>query len=124
MKNIKYLLYCCYFVLLCVVVVSCGEKGKEFDKSLLPGKWKQGTLYEVYKADGSGHTWDESDDVTEDEAQAMTWTLDKDELIQYHQMEIGTAVIPKDYTVTELTSTTFKYKDNYGTSRSFTRVGN
>lgn len=124
MKNIKYLLYSCYFVLVCIVIASCGEKEKKIDKSLLPGKWKQGTLYEVYKADETGYTWDESDDVTENEAQAMTWTLDKDKLIQYHQMEIGTGIIPKNYTVTELTTTTFRYKDNYGTSRSFTRVRN
>ena len=123
MKNRKYLRYCCV-VILCAVLASCGDKGKNIDKSLLPGKWQQGLIFEVYKADGNGYTWDESEDVGEDEAQAMTWTLEKNELTQYHQMEIGTGVIPKVYTVTELTSTTFKYKDNYGTSRSFTRVTN
>ena len=121
MRKLKYVLYGC-FLLLCLAFVSCGEKEKEFDSSLLPGKWNQGAYYEVYKSNGTGYTWDEADDVTEDEAKKMKWTLDKDELTQIHIMEIGGAEIPKVYTVTELTSTTFKYKNNYGDSYSFTRI--
>ncbi|MDR0368910.1 MAG: hypothetical protein LBH82_07230 [Bacteroidales bacterium] len=120
MKNIKYVRYG-FMLLMCVLLLACGDKNKKIDRSLLPGKWQQGTLFEVYNVDGTGHTWDEADDVTEEEAQEMTWTLDENELTQLHKMEIGTGVIPKVYTVTELTATTFKYKDNYK-SCSFTRV--
>jgi hypothetical protein len=118
MKKILCLLGCATFMLF--LVNSCG-KDTEIDSSLLPGKWKEKTNYEVYNADGTGKTWDEADDVSEDEAQKFTWTLSKSELTQIHEMEMGQGKIPKVYTVTELTESTFKYKDSYG-SHSFTRV--
>ena len=122
MKNKKYLLYGCCFVVLCFAVTSCGGEDKDYDRTLIPGKWKQGTLLEYYNSDGTGHTWDEGDDVSEAEAQKFKWKLEKDELTQIHLMEIGSAEIPKLYAVTELTSTNFKYKDSYGKIFSFIRV--
>ena len=101
------------------LLYSCG-KDTDFDESLLYGKWKQGTLFEKYLSDGTGWTWDTSDDVTEDDAQPFEWTLDKDDLTQIHIMETG-GKVPKVYKVTELTSTTFKYKDDYGKNYSFAR---
>jgi hypothetical protein len=53
------------------LLYSC-EKDPDFDSALLLGKWKQGTLFEKYMADGTGKTWDEGDYVTEDEAQDFT----------------------------------------------------
>lgn len=120
MRKIKFATYVC-FLLFSVVFISCDLGEKKIDPSLLPGKWKQGTFYEVYKPDGTGYTWDEADDVTENEAQKMRWTLDENELVQIHLMEISGTEVPKSYTVTELSSTDFKYKDKYS-SRSFTRV--
>ena len=120
MKKICYLLgFCIIFVLL----YSCEDKRKKnnFDQSLIPGKWGQGLLFEKYFSDGTGYTWDENDDVKEDEAQRFTWTLEKDQLTQIHVGEMGQKV-PKLYTVTELTSSSFKYRDDYGTYYSFTKV--
>ena len=94
---------------------------KSFDKDLLPGKWQQGTLFERYYSDGNGKTWDTADDVSEAEAQSFTWTLVKSELTHIHIMQMGTTV-PKVYTVTELTATTLKYKDDFNVSHSFTKV--
>jgi hypothetical protein len=102
------------------LLYSC-KKDPKIDKSLLPGKWAQGTLFERYFSDGNGYTWDESDDVKEEEAQKFTWTLDKNNLTQIHIGEMGQQ-IPKSYTVTELTSTSFKYKDDYGKNCSFSKV--
>jgi hypothetical protein len=92
-----------------------------FDQSLLIGKWKSGTLYYKYLADGTGGTWDTADDVTEAEAQAFTWTLVDAELTHIHKLQIGGSV-PKVYTVTELTETALKYHDDFGASFSFTKV--
>ena len=122
MKKIKHLLCYTCFVLLCVAMTSCGGKEKDFDPSLIPGKWKQGTLFDYYNADGTGHTWDEADDVFEEEAQKFNWKLENDQLTQIHLMEISGAEIPKRYTVTELTATSFKYKDSYGKTFSFTKT--
>jgi hypothetical protein len=101
--------------------VSCEPEEKTFDESLLIGKWQSGTLYYKYLVDGTGGTWDTSDNVTEAEAQAFTWTLVKAELTHIHVLEIGGSV-PKVYTVTELTETSLKYHDDFGVNFSFTKV--
>ncbi|MDR2084549.1 MAG: hypothetical protein LBP67_06105 [Bacteroidales bacterium] len=93
----------------------------EFDSSLLTGKWQSNTLFERYFSDGTGYTWDTADDVYEDEAQPFEWTLEKSTLTQIHLMEMG-GVVPKTYTVTELTNSTFKYKDSFTKSYSFSKV--
>ena len=102
-----------------ILLHSC-EEVEDFDELLLIGKWKQGDLYYKYLANHTGSTWDESDDVREDEAQPFTWQLVRSELQQIHIMDIG-GNVPKYYTVTELTTTTLKYKDNFR-SYSFSKV--
>lgn len=100
---------------------SCDGKEKSFDETLLPGKWQDGTIHEYYAEDGTGYTWDTADDVTEDEAQPYTWELTGEKLRQYHQGEMGT-VVPKTYTVTELTTSSLKYHDAYDKSYSFSKI--
>jgi hypothetical protein len=113
-----------YLTMLTVVTlfaVSCTKEETTYDQSLLTGKWKSGTLFYKYLANGTGGTWDTSDNVTEAEAQAFTWTLVKDLLTQIHVLEVGGSV-PKVYTLTELTATSLKYHDDFGVSFSFTKV--
>lgn len=115
-----------FYLTMCIVVsflaVSCEPEEVSFDDSLLIGKWQSGTLYYKYLDNGSGATWDTADDVTEAEAQAFTWTLVKAELTHIHVLEIGGSV-PKVYTVTELTSASLKYHDDFGVNFSFTKAG-
>lgn len=118
-KTIFYLTICVVFSFL---AVSCDPLDKSFDDSLLTGKWQDGTLFYKYFDNGTGATWDTSDNVTESEAQAFTWTLVKAELTHIHVLEMGGSV-PKIYTVTELTSTSLKYHDSFGVNFSFTKVG-
>src|SRR5665648_253989 len=99
-KTLFYLTIC---MMVSFLAVSCEPIEESFDDSLLIGKWQSGTLFYKYLADGSGATWDTADDVTEAEAQAFTWTLVKSELTHIHVLELG-GVVPKIYTVTELTS--------------------
>ena len=103
MKKLGYI-----FGIFCMLALlhSCLNEPK-FDKSLLSGKWQQGTLFEKYFSDGTGYTWDEGDDVKEHEAQKFEWTLDDVNLTQIHLGEMGQKV-PKSYKVTELTKTSFK----------------
>lgn len=102
--------------------VSCEpDEPTSFDESLLYGKWVEGTVFERYNADGTGYTWDTADDVSEEEAQDFTWSLDEDQLVQIHIMEIG-GNIPKTYTVTELSETNLTYQDDYGTVHNYTKV--
>lgn len=117
----KILFYLSMLAMVSLFVVSCEKEPTQFDETLLYGKWRSGTLYYKYLADGTGGTWDTADDVHEDEAQPFTWTLVSAELEQIHIMEIGPN-IHKVYTVTVLTSTTLKYHDDFD-SYSFTKVG-
>lgn len=117
----KRIIFSLFAIMLVATVFNSCTKDEEFDKALLIGKWKSGTVWERYDADGNGRTWDTADEVTEDEAQRFTWTLVKSDLTQIHIMEIGPGV-PKYYTVKELTSTTLKYEDSFGVSHTFTKV--
>src|SRR5512140_2973276 len=100
----KTLRYLTMLAVLAILAVSCTKEATTFDQTLLTGKWKSGTLFYKYLANGTGGTWDTADNVTEAEAQAFTWTLVEDVLTQIHVLEMGGSV-PKIYTVTELTST-------------------
>ena len=109
-----------YFPLFIIVVITFASCQKEdtFDDLLLLGKWRSstaagpGSVYYRYDTGGTGVTWDTGDDVTEEEAQAYTWTLVKSELTHIHIIELGGSV-PKVYTVTELTESSLKYKDDF-----------
>lgn len=121
MKKFSLKLFSALIVITCIT--SCVPPVEpSFDSTLLPGKWQQNTLFERYFSDGDGYSWDTIDDVDEEEAQPFTWTLEKSTLTHLHIMEMG-GVIPKTYTVTELTDSTLKYKDNYNKSYSFIKVG-
>jgi hypothetical protein len=117
----KPFLYLTLYIVISILTISCEPAAESFDSSLLPGKWQSGTLFYKYLADGNGSTWDTADDVTEAEAQLFTWTLIEAELTHIHILEMGGSV-PKVYTVTELTATSLKYKDDFGVTFSFTKV--
>ena len=117
MKNFKLLLISILTVSAIIFSMSsCAPDPEvELDQTLLYGKWQENNSrnFEVYKADGTGYTWDEADDVTEAEAQPFTWTLEESILTHIHIMEMG-ANIPKVYTVTKLTATELAYEDDFG----------
>lgn len=118
----KYLLFLIVFVATSALMFSCIEIEEDsFDESLLVGKWESGTLFYKYNYDGTGSTWDQADDVTEEEAQEFTWTLVEAELTHIHIMELG-GTVPKVYTVTKLTETTLEYEDSFGKTFSFSKV--
>jgi len=116
----KYIIFLVAFLSISFLFNAC-TKDESFDETLLIGKWVSGTEYYKYLPDHTGGTWDTSDNVTEAEAQPFTWTLDKSDLTHIHIMEIGGSV-PKHYTVTELTATTLKYKDDFNIAHSYTKV--
>jgi hypothetical protein len=110
------------FAFAALFTTSCSELETEisFDESLIIGKWQSGTLFERYDSDNTGATWDTADDVTEDEAQGFTWSIDKDQLEQIHIIVNG-GNVPKIYTITILTATTLAYQDDYGNTKSFSK---
>ena len=125
MKNLKLFLISILAVFAIIVSMSsCSpDNDVELDQTLLYGKWQETNSlnFEVYKADGTGYTWDEADDVTEAEAQPFTWTLEGNVLTHIHIMEMG-ANIPKVYTITKLTATELTYEDDYGKTHTFDKI--
>lgn len=101
-------------------LTSCIDLTTTFDESLLIGKWKSGTLNYTYLSDGSGKTWDTADDVTEEEAQAFSWTVVEGELTHIYVIEMG-GTVTKVYTLTELTATTLSYHDDFGKTYTFVK---
>lgn len=93
------------------------------DKDILVGLWQMGTVYYRYNADGTGCTWDTADDVTEAEAGKFTWELKERILTHFHQMEIGSAIIPKTYIITQIDLMNMEYEDNFGKQEKFKKVG-
>ena len=119
-------LYLFSFLIITLLVTSCGGKDPEIEEGLLIGTWQRNNSKEYYKylADHSGGTWDENDDVTEEEALPFTWNLSKDLLTQYHKIWDG-SVSPMSYTITKLTSSSLTYRDEMdGAVISFTKVRN
>ena len=111
------------FVAATLLLAACGEKKKQFDIDLIAGKWVAGQEFWRYDADGTGATWDEADDVHEDEAQPFKWEFDgeNNRLTHMHQMEMG-GVIPKSYTLKVLDNSTLSYTDRFDSTYTFNRV--
>ena len=66
-----------------------------------------------------GYEWDEGDGVYEQDVMAekygngwFLYVLEGDQFTQYHKMSNDGAYIPKEYTITVLTNTDLKFKDN------------
>lgn len=121
MKKIIRIIVVCFITTL--ITHSCIETPdtESFDETLLYGKWVSGTLYYTYAQDGNGTTWDTADDVTENEAQSFTWTLEASEFTHIYVLEIG-GTVPKVYTLTELTDSTLVYEDDFAKSYSFSKT--
>lgn len=102
---------------------ACQFDKETFDIDLLIGKWVRGTEYYRYDANGTGVTWDTSDDVSEAEAQPFTWEFNSEtnRLTLVHQMEMGGS-IPKLYTLVELNESKLSYKDNYDQIFTYSHV--
>lgn len=88
-------------------------------ESQLYGKWvKQSTQeYWRYNADHSGVTWDESEDVTEEESNlTYEWTVNGDVITHVFHGAQGNQSVPKVYTITEIDASHMTWEDDYGMS--------
>ena len=97
----------------------------DVDPSQIHGKWiKVGSQeYWRYYASGNGATWDESEGKTEETTNlTYTWQLDRDELTHWFRGEQENQMVPKVYTIKEITSISMKWKDNYGITSTYTKV--
>ena len=121
MKRIFYFLS--VILLASALISSCGKE-EEFDEALLIGKWKEtgaSPYHYRYDSNHTGARWKPSEDVLESEGEEFTWELEKSELMRLHIRKIDGGVVPENFTVTELTETSLRYK-NESKNYSFTKI--
>ena len=94
---------------------------KIYSPTLLTGVWKNGNLHQLYRSDGTGLRWDESDNVDRTEGLAFSWVMDSNCLTMLFPMRLG-GVVPKEYLVTYADDESLVYKDAYGTSYLWDKV--
>lgn len=94
--------------------------------SVLVGRWRteDNGHYEVYNADGTGHMWDPSEDVQEDEADNFDWSVDENnKLTQIVHFQGGQGDVPQYCNILILTETTLKYNnEGWRAEYTLTRV--
>ena len=112
---------------------------KNYTASDLNGTWTEDTnpqcfwVYSLSKDDSGeyywGKTWDEAEDVYESDVDAdfhgngwFKWSINNNNLVQLHMMNISEASPAKTYTVTSCTSTTLELKDTYGKTLTYKKV--
>jgi len=89
----------------------------DIDSNDLTGKWvvENSQEYWRFRSDGSGVTWDESEDIYEHESNLkFEWTLDHDELTCVFRGANENQAVPKVYRIRELTSSSMRWEDIYG----------
>lgn len=95
---------------------------KHFNVKYLIGEWTEGTVHDKYREDGTGASWDTSDDYGEEEALPFEWSLSFDTLLVNHISWNGT-IVPKIYIVTALDSIHLDHYDlASGISHHYTKV--
>ncbi len=141
MKNFKFQISNFKFIAIAIIGIafsSCsllnGDKDPQFKLSDLQGLWEEnGTQHYVrFTTEASdeagylyGREWDEAEEVYEEDLtpHGNGWFKykfeTKGDLHEIHLMDNGGAEIPKEYIVTELTSTTLKYHEKDRTSNKF-----
>ena len=95
------------------------------DPAMLTGKWQQdgSQVFWRYVADGTGVTWDESEDITEEESNlTFEWTINGDRLTHVFRGEQGNQAVPKVYTVKEISSSAMRWMDDYKMEYNFTKT--
>lgn len=118
----------CLLLVAAVALVGCTEKPElVINEADLVGKWQatdRTTEFWRYNADGTGVTWDEADDVHEDDTVGVlhfSWTTVQSHLELDYAGEMGQHAY-ENYTVTRQTQDSLVWKDLYGDYRTFVKI--
>lgn len=134
MKRMFRILYSVVLACTFALLGACTPDPFEPDPDMLTGTWRSGTEYYHYyanswqyeqyggtKVEVNGNVWDTSVDEGENEALPFKWTLDGADMLQVHYDYMG-SIVPKTYTITDLTSTPLTYQDKYGRTYTYSKV--
>lgn len=85
----------------------------EANKTMIVGLWqKDGHIYYRFNADGTGHTWDVADDLSEDEASPFNWEAYDNAFMMTHKMKLR-GIVPRYYELDRLNSFDLRFHDSY-----------
>ncbi len=84
-----------------------------YNPLLLVGNWQRGTEHLLFRKDSTGLMWDTSDDVSREEAQPFSWSMDSNVLVLVCRLMRG-ALVPKRYVVTYLDEESLSCSDVHG----------
>lgn len=128
MKNKRYIIWALVGALTLGCLAGCKKRVVHINVSegQVVGVWVKNNTREYwrYDSDNTGVTWDESEDISESESNLrFTWEIaNDDELRMVSSGEMGNQFVPKNYTVTEISSTTMKWEDAFGLTYTLNKV--
>ena len=83
------------------------------NKEMLIGLWqKEGHVFYRFDDDGTGHTWDVDDDITEDEATPFSWEAYDKAIMMTHKLRIR-GIVPRYYELDRLNAFDLRFHDTY-----------
>ena len=92
------------------------------NKEMLIGLWqKDGHVFYRFDANGTGHTWDVDDDLTEEEATPFSWEAYDNALMMTHTLRIR-GIVPRYYELDQLNAFDLRFHDTYS-SYALERIG-
>ena len=83
------------------------------NKEMLVGLWqKEGHVFYRFDADGTGHTWDTDDDLSEEEATPFSWEAYDNAIMMTHKLRIR-GIVPRYYELDRLNAFDLRFHDTY-----------
>lgn len=109
----------------CIFQSGCGKDSVlDVNPNDLTGKWvvENSQEYWRFRSGGTGVTWDESEDISEEESNLkFEWTLDRDELTCVFRGANENQAVPKVYRIREISSSSMRWEDIYGRTTRFVK---
>ena len=83
------------------------------NQEMLVGLWQdEGHVFYRFNPDGTGHTWDTDDDITEDEATEFGWEAYEEAIMMTHKLRIR-GIVPRYYELDRLNAFDLRFHDSY-----------
>lgn len=80
---------------------------------MLVGLWqKDEHVFYRFNPDGTGHTWDVDDDLTEEEASNFNWEAYEEAIMMTHKLRIR-GIVPRYYELDCINAFDLRFHDNY-----------
>lgn len=83
------------------------------NKELIVGLWQiDNHVFYRFNPDGTGHTWDVADDLTEEDASEFQWEAYKEAIMITHKLRLR-GIVPRYYELDVLNEYDMRFHDSY-----------